>query len=415
MNELEQKILAQINKFRKNPKSFFDKSDKILQKDLNVFYTLLNSLNKISELELNEELSNKAKEEAKKLFEDPGYNKFQIGEEFQPKLSENFSKKESALLAIDGLNDVEDLIPKIILNSKDKEKKGRKILSNSEYNCLGIGCFILEENKKIEETSYVLIFSKDNTKENKTKKNITTILEMDNEELQNITFNELKNNISQIKLLSQKFGDNSNESADYMSNLLREQFRKIYSQDCKLDLLKLAFESDELIQRSLYLIDQTIKLPFPILQEKKGKKNNKHTFETKEECEKFFLNFIEDKKEDKILSFFEKIKSHSFNQVLLYYFELNAIDYFNGIKNKYKKNVIKNVNSKTKEECIELVLERNLLYLNKALDFLDKTFENKNLDESNLNNLGKIYSIAYIKLYMNIWLKFLFIIVIKLI
>ena len=66
MNELEQKILAQINKFRKNPKSFFDKSDKILQKDLNVFYTLLNSLNKISELELNEELSNKAKEEAKK-------------------------------------------------------------------------------------------------------------------------------------------------------------------------------------------------------------------------------------------------------------------------------------------------------------------------------------------------------------
>ena len=150
----------------------------------------------------------------------------------------------------------------------------------------------------------------------------------------------------------------------------------------------------------MYFIEQTIKLPFPVLQEKKGKKNNKYTFETKEECEKYFLNFIQDKKEDKILSFFEKIKNDNFNHVLLYYFELLANNYFNEIKNKYKKNENQNINSKTKEECVELILERNLSFFIKALEHLDKTVENKNLDENNLNNLGKIYSIAYIKLYL---------------
>ena len=96
MNELEQKILSQINKFRKDPKAFLDKSDKISKRNLNFYKTFLNSLNKSSELTLNEELSSIAKEEAKKFFEDSEYNKYQIGEEFQPKLRENFSKEESA-------------------------------------------------------------------------------------------------------------------------------------------------------------------------------------------------------------------------------------------------------------------------------------------------------------------------------
>ena len=232
-----------------------------------------------------------------------------------------------------------------------------------------------------------------------TMKNIIAIIETDNEELRNQNFNNLKNNISKIKqIIAEKFGDNSDELADYMSNLLREQFRKNDDQDFKFDLLKFAFESDKLIQRSLYFIEQTVKLPFPILQEKKGKKSNKYTFDTKEECEKYFLKFIQSKKDDKILPFFEKINNDTFNHVLLYYFELVANNYFNEIKYKYEKN--ENIAHKSKEESTELVLGRNLSYLNKALDFLDKTVENKNLEENNLNNLGKIYSIAYIKLYM---------------
>ena len=114
------------------------------------------------------------------------------------------------------------------------------------------------------------------------------------------------------------------------------------------------------------------------------------------------MNFITEKKQDKILLFFEKIKSETFNHILLYYFELIANNYFIEIINKYKKNKKENhnMNNKTKKECAELVLKRNLLFFNKALNHLDKIFENKQLDESNLNNLGKIYSIAYIKLYL---------------
>ena len=51
------------------------------------------------------------------------------------------------------------------MDSIDKGKKGRKILSNSEYTCLGIGCFIFEESEETEEACYVLIFSKENIKE----------------------------------------------------------------------------------------------------------------------------------------------------------------------------------------------------------------------------------------------------------
>ena len=62
----------------------------------------------------------------------------------------------------------------------------------------------------------------------------------------------------------------------------------------------------------------------------------------KNNAKKYFLNFINDKKEDKILSFFEKIKNDNFAHVLLHYFELIANNYFNEIKNKYKRNTNEN-------------------------------------------------------------------------
>ena len=124
-------------------------------------------------------------------------------------------------------------------------------------------------------------------------KNILAIIETDNEELKNKNFNKLKNNISQIKqIISSKLRENSDEVADYMIYILREYFRKIDGENYKFDLLKFAFEIDKIIQRSLYFIEQMIKFPFPFLQEKnKGKKKNKYTFDTKEQCEKIFFIF----------------------------------------------------------------------------------------------------------------------------
>ena len=159
----------------------------------------------------------------------------------------------------------------------------------------------------------------------------------------------------------------------------------------KYELLILAFETDKLIERSLYFIDSTIKISLPPYSNKK-----------KEECEKYFLSFINKKREDKIFYFYENLKSDVFTHVLLYYFELIINNYFNEIVNKFK-NVRpdpQNPNIKSEKECEELILSVNLLYLKKALIHLDNVMENKNLEAINLNNLGKLYSIAYIKIYI---------------
>ena len=96
-----------------------------------------------------------AKEELKKLSEDENYNKYQIGEEFKSKLSDKFSQKDTSLIAIEDLNKLEEIVPKIIINEGDSDKKGRNILINKEYDYIGISQSVSEG-----DISIILIFSK---------------------------------------------------------------------------------------------------------------------------------------------------------------------------------------------------------------------------------------------------------------
>ena len=226
------------------------------------------------------------------------------------------------------------------------------------------------------------------------------IIGKDNEDLQNNNFDNLKENIMSIKkIISDRYGADSDILADYMSNLLRQQYRKIDNKDYQFELLNLAFENDKLIQRSLFFINNTINIPYPVLFQKS--KNDAKNL-SKEKCAEYFMNFISLRRTDRIYSFYESIKNETFDQVLLYFFEMNAYNYFNEIINMHKNNRpdLENPNIKTKNECEELLLEQNLLFLNKALVHIDKCFTKKDLEEDNLNNLGKIYAISYIKLYI---------------
>ena len=54
-----------------------------------------------------------------------------------------------------------------------------------------------------------------------------------------------------------------------MSKLLMQQYKKIDDKDYKFELLTLAFETDKLMERSLYFIDSTVKIPFPVLLDKR--------------------------------------------------------------------------------------------------------------------------------------------------
>ena len=96
-----------------------------------------------------------AKEEVIKLSDDMKYNKYQIGKDLELKLYNKFSKNETGLIAIDDINKIELLIPKIIINNSDPNKKGRDILINKEYT--HIGCSHLE---KEYGNFIIIIFSK---------------------------------------------------------------------------------------------------------------------------------------------------------------------------------------------------------------------------------------------------------------
>ena len=75
--------------------------------------------------------------------------------------------------------------------------------------------------------------------------NIMKIVETENEYLQNKQFDKLKENIVQIKtIIIEKIGKDSDILADYMSNLLRQQYRKIDDKEFKFQLLTMAFETD---------------------------------------------------------------------------------------------------------------------------------------------------------------------------
>ena len=84
-------------------------------------------------LKLDKELLDIVKEEAKNLSEDVNYDKYQIHEEFKPKISKNFSQNEVALTAIEDTNKIGNIIQRIVINVSDKEKRGRDIKSNINY------------------------------------------------------------------------------------------------------------------------------------------------------------------------------------------------------------------------------------------------------------------------------------------
>jgi Fe-S oxidoreductase len=102
----------------------------LVKKNIKDYESFINSLDKMPELVPNKELCDIAKEELKKLSEDENYNKYQIGEEFKSKLSDKFSQKDTSLIANEDLKKIDEIIPKIIINEGDSDKKGRNILIN---------------------------------------------------------------------------------------------------------------------------------------------------------------------------------------------------------------------------------------------------------------------------------------------
>ena len=109
------------------------------------------------ELKPDKELCDLAKEEIKKFSEDGDYNKYQIGDQVKLNMDEKFSKKQTGLIAVEELNNIDALISSIIINESDPEKIGRNIIKNTAFTHIGISQ--LSSNEGI---SVILIFSEIN-------------------------------------------------------------------------------------------------------------------------------------------------------------------------------------------------------------------------------------------------------------
>ena len=104
-----------------------------------------------------------------------------------------------------------------------------------------------------------------------------------------------------------------------------------------------------------------------------------------------FMN-LESKKLVKFKEFIticNEIKSPSFNEVLLNFFEGQCQTYFLEILNKYKNNY-------SEKCCEELLFNLSLSYLKKAIQYLDY---------NNNNNILKLDAIAYIKTYFHFYVE----------
>lgn len=153
---------------------------------------------------------------------------------------------------------------------------------------------------------------------------------------------------------------------------------------------------------SLFFINYSIKLKIPVLEKYDFLQSNKFIeyehYENIEQCEKHFLDFIKLKKDNKIFSFLDKNKNDIIEQIILFYFENLFNEYFKSLNSEISK--LFNSKKITEDEYLSEIFENiNFEYLKISLNHIDN-YKNENLDKDLLNNLGKLYSIAYIKIYI---------------
>ena len=166
-NKFEKEILSEINSFRGNPRSIQHQIE-VLQKgisrlrsndpflkEIDDFIKSINLIPKMQPLSLNKTLSQIARDELKKFIRNESkYNPYLTGAQLKGIVPAGFLEQNAALIADSGADEAETVVPKLLLNKSDKEKKGRKILCTPEYTQIGIA-----SRESEGENYYVILFA----------------------------------------------------------------------------------------------------------------------------------------------------------------------------------------------------------------------------------------------------------------
>ena len=198
-------------------------------------------------------------------------------------------------------------------------------------------------------------------------------------------YNNLYNVILDLnKIFDESFKEKTEEYTNLLFYIFRQQYRNIYNDEIRIKLIENFFQNKLLIKKSKIFVCETLKDLKPEVYNPKNKKK-----ETPEVLVKNFMNLTDNKKFAKfknLIKIYNNINFEEFNEILLFFLEGQCQSYFNSILIKY--------NNKYSENCCEeLLLKLSLDYLKKAIQYL---YENKN---NNVNNLLKLYAIAYLKTY----------------
>ena len=173
MSKFETDILSGINAFRQNPKSIQHQIEVLRKgisrlkpkdpflKEIDDFIRTIDHIPKMKPLTLNKTLSQIAGEEVKKYCRnESSYNCYLTGGQLKGIVPSGFLEQNAALIADSGADEAETVVPKLLLNRMDKEKKGKQILCTQGYTQVGIAC------KEFEgENYYVIIFADNDIKE----------------------------------------------------------------------------------------------------------------------------------------------------------------------------------------------------------------------------------------------------------
>ena len=265
--------------------------------------------------------------------------------------------------------------------------------------------FMIKNLSKIFE-----VLNKQKNKQLITKENIvaiTNIICSEEKLIYEKNFKFLFNNFLLLnELLGKILGKDSNEYGELIIYLILNQFLNIKNIPYKVKILNLIVPditkkakikkelNSNILQKSLPLLVLLFNDGIDLIN--KDKLEPLYDELTKEERKERFLNFAKDENSSQyqLLKIINR-PNQILDQILIYYFEYLCDLYFKRIKkiNENKKNL---------EE--EILGNTSLDYLEESLLFLDDEINGNNKlgNKINyLNKLGKLFSIAYTKKYIN--------------
>ena len=167
-DEFEKGILTNVNSFRKNPQgikhqievlhrgiSRFKANDPFLL-EIEDFLKTIGNIPKMQPVVINKTLCDVAASEVKKYAKnEESYNAYRVGKELEGIIPEEYMSQNPALIADNGADEPDTIVPKLLLNRLDEKKKGRKIVCNNEYTQFGVARI-----RHDDENYYIIIFAK---------------------------------------------------------------------------------------------------------------------------------------------------------------------------------------------------------------------------------------------------------------